>query len=219
MEKHWKRLRKGEPHKETPGATALEGREPLHSESTKELLQGTPGKVEHLVRESTGNCAGKQDRKRNAKHPKLPALMERRTDKGNSMQRHEELSKQLWRRRRRLKREVGEKTLKPAEQDGRAPPGPRPGLQARWDKLLERKVITPERLVTENCEHLYGLRGDRREAAAPKRKRAPLFRAKWMKGKRKMQVMVASEWVSVLWRRELWVLAKATKSAVDSWSA
>ena len=41
------------------------------------------------------------------------------------------------------------------------------------------------------------------------KKWAPLFRSKWMKGKRKMQLMVASVCASVLWGRALWTLTKA----------
>ena len=41
----------------------------------------------------------------------------------------------------------------------------------RWDKLLERRDITPERLLTEYFQDLYGLQGDNKAASAGVRKR------------------------------------------------
>ena len=51
------------------------------------------------------------------------------------------------------------------------------------------------------------------------RKRAPLCRSKWMKGKRKLQLMTGLVWASLLWGSALWTLTKAMNNAVDSWSA
>ena len=59
------------------------------------------------------------------------------------------LSKQIWRRKRHLKREAIEQTIQTAAAAGRAPPGPRPSLHVRWDKLLEGKESSPEELLSD----------------------------------------------------------------------
>ena len=79
------------------------------------------------------------------------------------------LSKQIWRRKRHLKREATEQTIQTAAAAGRAPPGPRPSLHVRWDKLLEGKESSPEELLLDYFKGLYGVQGEAKTRAAEAR--------------------------------------------------
>ena len=79
------------------------------------------------------------------------------------------LSKRIWRRKRHLKREAIEQTIQTAAAAGRAPPGPRPSLHVRWDKLLEGKESSPEGLLSEYFKELYGVQGAAKTRAAEAR--------------------------------------------------
>ena len=76
------------------------------------------------------------------------------------------LSKQIWRRKRHLKRETTEQAIRTAAVASRAPPGPRPSLHVRWDKLLEGKESSPEELLSEYFKELYGVQAKTRAAEA-----------------------------------------------------
>ena len=79
------------------------------------------------------------------------------------------MSKQIWRRKRHLKREAIEQTIQTAAAAGRAPPGPRPSLHVRWDKLLEGKESSPEELLSDYFKELYGVQGVAKTRAAEAR--------------------------------------------------
>ena len=79
------------------------------------------------------------------------------------------LSKQIWRRKRHVKREAIEQTIQTAAAAGRAPPGPRPSLHVRWDKLLEAKESSPEELLSDYFKELYGVQGEAKTRAAEAR--------------------------------------------------
>ena len=79
------------------------------------------------------------------------------------------LSKQIWRRKRHLKREAIEQAIQTAAAVGRAPPGPRPSLHVRWDKLLEGKESSPEELLSDYFKELCGVQGEAKTRAAEAR--------------------------------------------------
>ena len=79
------------------------------------------------------------------------------------------LSKQIWQRKRHLKREAIEQTIQTAAAAGRAPPGPRPSMHVRWDKLLEGKESSPEGLLSDYFKELNGVKGEAKTRAAEAR--------------------------------------------------
>ena len=150
MERKTERWRESKPHKKTTKPPALGDSGRLERNNRKTLAQRKYTWSEK-IRETALEC--RKDT-RSAKDPELLALMERRKEKGHSLQEHRKLSKQIWWRRRHLKTEAREKTLKQAEQDGRA------------DKLLDMREITPEQLLTEYFEDLHGLQGDKNSSCS-----------------------------------------------------
>ena len=86
------------------------------------------------------------------------------------------LSKQIWRRKRHLKREAIEQAIQTAAAVGRAPPGPRPSLHVRWDKLLEGKESSPEELLSDTLQRApWCARGSQNSSS-----RGKSFGNRWM---------------------------------------
>ena len=90
----------------------------------------------------------RKDTKRRMDPLLLSLLAQYKAISGVSSKDRKLLSKQICRRKRHLKREAIEQTIQTAAA-GRDPPGPRPSLHVRWDKLLEGKESSPEGLLSD----------------------------------------------------------------------
>ena len=120
--KKTERWRERTPHKETTKPPDWEAGDDWKETIERHLCEESPenwNTWSHKIRETALEC--RKDTRR-AKNPELLAL-ERRKEKGHSLQEHRKLSKQICRRRRHLKTQAREKTLNQGEQDDRAPPG------------------------------------------------------------------------------------------------
>ena len=108
----------------------------------------------------------RKDTKRSRDPILMSLLAQFQTVSGTDTVERKSLSKRIRRRKRHLNREAIEQVIQSAAADGRAPPGLRPSLHVRWDRLLEGKEASPEDLLTEYLRELCGPQEDAKAKAA-----------------------------------------------------
>ena len=122
----------------------------------------------------------KSKSKRRSKRKRKRKRREKKKDKGEKEREREEGKRKIREKKKgkekrkereqgHLKREAIEQTIQTAAAAGRAPPGPRPSLHVRWDKLLEGKESSPGGLLSEYFKELYGVQGAAKTRAAEAR--------------------------------------------------